>query len=77
MELYTAYLTAHESLSARKSADGVLNVMLWLAEPVERFSQQVLVMDDDVTLRQARVGLLQHIARLPDGVVDLRKVSTT
>ncbi len=51
--------------------------MLSLMGPVERLFQQVLVMDDDLALRQTRLGLLQHIVRLPDGVVDLWKVSTT
>jgi glycyl-tRNA synthetase len=42
-----------------------------LVGPINAFFDQVLVMADDETLRRARLGLVQHIAALPDGIADL------
>jgi glycyl-tRNA synthetase len=42
-----------------------------LVGPINTFFDQVLVMAEDETVRQARLGLVQHIAALPDGIADL------
>ena len=46
-------------------------VLKSLRDPVNRFFDAVMVMDEDPALRQARLSLVQHIAALPDGIVDL------
>jgi glycyl-tRNA synthetase len=42
-----------------------------LVGPISAFFDQVLVMAEDEALRRARLGLVQHIAALPDGIADL------
>jgi glycyl-tRNA synthetase len=41
---------------------------------ISRFFDDVLVMTDDASARNNRLGMLQIIARLPDGVADLSKL---
>ncbi len=41
---------------------------------ISKFFEDVLVMTDDPAVRNNRLGMLQRIARLPDGVVDLSKL---
>ncbi|MBI3944257.1 MAG: glycine--tRNA ligase subunit beta [Chloroflexi bacterium] len=54
--------------------DQTLTVLLDLADPINRFFDEVLVMDPDQKIREARLGMLQQIAALPRGVVDLSKM---
>jgi glycyl-tRNA synthetase beta subunit len=41
---------------------------------VDKFFDEVLVMDEDKTARENRLGLLQRIAALADGVADMSKL---
>jgi glycyl-tRNA synthetase len=41
---------------------------------ISKFFDDVLVMTDDVAVRNNRLGMLQTIARLPEGVADLSKL---
>ena len=41
---------------------------------INRFFDEVLVMADDERLRQNRLGLLQRIAGLAEGVADMSKL---
>jgi glycyl-tRNA synthetase beta subunit len=45
-----------------------------MIEPINTFFDEVLVMTADKGLRENRLALLQHIARLTEGIVDLTKV---
>lgn len=45
-----------------------------LCEPIDRFFDKVFVMVEDTAVRQNRLALLQFIAALPDGIVDLTQV---
>ncbi len=42
-----------------------------LREPITRFFTDLLVMADDPAIRAARLGLVQSVAALPDGIADL------
>ena len=42
-----------------------------LVGPINAFFDQVLVMAEEDSLRRARLGLVQQIAALPDGIADL------
>ena len=45
-----------------------------LQAPINRFFTDVLVMAEDPAVRQARLALVQRIASLPDGIVDLSQL---
>jgi glycyl-tRNA synthetase len=42
--------------------------------PINRFFDQVLVMAEDERLRRNRLGLLQRIAALAEGVADMSRL---
>ncbi len=73
--LYRAVEAVQGRIAADGSLDGVLTQLATLTEPVDAFFKDILVMADDPALRNARLGLLQGIAALPKGVVDLSKVT--
>jgi glycyl-tRNA synthetase beta subunit len=41
---------------------------------IDKFFEDVLVMDDDKKVRENRLGLLQRIAALAEGVADMSKL---
>jgi glycyl-tRNA synthetase beta subunit len=45
-----------------------------LKDTIFDFFKNVLVMAEDESIRRARLGLVQHIAALSEGIVDLTKV---
>ncbi len=51
--------------------DDLLNAFLPMIPAVNRFFDEVLVMAEDEQVRSNRLGLLQRIANLTKGVVDL------
>ena len=54
---------------------GTLEIVLTdLRGPINRFFEEVLVMDEDPVLRQARLALVQRIASLADGIADLGRL---
>jgi len=74
--LYSALLQAEKSLQLAQvlSVDGFLNAFLPMLPAVNRFFDDVLVMAEDVTLRQNRLALLQRIVALGDGIADMSKL---
>jgi glycyl-tRNA synthetase len=56
------------------SAHRFLSAFAPIIPAVSSFFDDVLVMAEDRTLRENRLGLLQRIARLPQGVIDLSKL---
>jgi glycyl-tRNA synthetase len=54
--------------------DGFLNTIEALIPSINTFFDKVLVMAEEQSLRENRLGLLQQIARLADGVADLSKL---
>jgi glycyl-tRNA synthetase len=73
-ELYAALMTAEAAPRAQGSVDDFLNAFLPMMPAINRFFDLVLVMADEESLRQNRLGLLQRIAALAHGVADLSKL---
>ncbi|MBI4639827.1 MAG: glycine--tRNA ligase subunit beta [Candidatus Tectomicrobia bacterium] len=71
--LHAAYLTASAQATS-KAIDDLITAMIQLVEPINAFLTDLLVMHEDEGVRKARVGLLQRIAELPRGIVDLSKI---
>jgi glycyl-tRNA synthetase len=73
-----ALLAAYEAVAPSVAeADDVLalySALKSLVDPINTFFDKVLVMAEDPELRQARLGLVQHIAALPDGIADLSQL---
>jgi glycyl-tRNA synthetase len=78
-ELFIALQTAEASLAAVHAAqpvspDSCLQAFLPMIPAINRFFDIVLVMAEEPAVRQNRLGLLQRIAALADGVADLSKL---
>ncbi|MCB0069351.1 MAG: hypothetical protein KDD77_19445, partial [Caldilineaceae bacterium] len=73
--LHDAYIAAAATLeSAVEPAAALGGVLVGLQAPINAYFERVLVNADDESLRQARLALVQHIARLPAGIADLSKL---
>jgi len=75
--LYTAYQEARARVSPTSSVDEFLTAFLPLVDVIDRFFAKesgVLVMTDDRALRENRLALLQHVAALAEGIVDLSRL---
>ena len=73
-ELYAA-LAAAEATERRPGAvDDFLGALQPMIPAISRFFEDVLVMADDPALRANRLGLLQRLASLSDGVADLSRL---
>jgi glycyl-tRNA synthetase len=69
--LYDALRSAEAAPRARGSVDDFLNAFLPMIPAINRFFDEVLVMAEDRSLRENRLGLLQRIAALAEDVADL------
>ena len=69
--LLTVYQIVAPSVQAAGDVSALVAALHALVAPINTFFDQVLVMADDEALRRARLGLVQHIAALPDGIADL------
>ncbi|UCD99848.1 MAG: glycine--tRNA ligase subunit beta [Chloroflexota bacterium] len=72
--LFAALLTAENSPRNPGSVDDFLNAFLPLIPNINQFFDQVLVMTEDENQRQNRLGMLQRIAALAEGVADMSKL---
>ncbi len=72
--LYAAYQQAESRMAGVQDVDGLLAVLAELKGPIAAFFADVFVMVDDPAVRTNRLALLQRIARLAAGIVDLTKV---
>jgi glycyl-tRNA synthetase beta subunit len=76
-ELYAAYRKARERVAPESSVDEFLTAFLPLVDVIDRFFAKesgVLVMAEDPALRENRLALLQHVAALAEGIVDLSRL---
>jgi glycyl-tRNA synthetase len=69
----------YRTVSAQPSSFGgdvnaLLNAIVVLIPSINSFFDKVLVMADEQSVRENRLGLLQQIAALADGVADLSKL---
>lgn len=75
--LFEAVRKADESIQAmlgERDYSGILRVLSQLAEPIDIFFNEVLVMAEDEDVRRNRLALLSHVASLAREVADLDKV---
>ncbi len=74
--LYTVLLQAQAALDRAevRSTDALLNAFLPMIPAVNLFFDLVLVMAEDPALRRNRLGLLQSIVSLSDGVADMSRL---
>ena len=72
--LFQALLQAENTPRATGSVDDFLNAFLPMIPAINRFFDEVLVMTDEQHLRENRLGLLQRIVSLADGVADMSKL---
>ena len=70
-QLYAALEQAEATERASGSVDDFLNAFTPMIPAVTQFFDNVLVMAEDEKVKQNRLGLLQRIASLADGVADL------
>jgi glycyl-tRNA synthetase len=73
-ELFSSLQEAEAHTRRPGSVDDFLSVFTPLIPAINQFFDNVLVMAEDDRLRKNRLGLLQRIAALADGVVDLSKL---
>jgi glycyl-tRNA synthetase len=72
--LYEAYLACREQVGPESSINTLFTAFQPMIEPITAFFDDVLVMAEDEALRENRLALLQRIAALTEGIVDLTKV---
>jgi glycyl-tRNA synthetase len=72
--LYDALCTAESQVTVSSDVDALMQAFMPLVPHIRRFFDEVLVMADDEDLRKARLALLQRIAALADGIVDLSRL---
>ncbi|HJW89712.1 MAG TPA: glycine--tRNA ligase subunit beta [Anaerolineales bacterium] len=73
-DLFASLQTAEQKPRAAGSVDDFLNAFLPMIPAINRFFDEVLVMAEDPAARQNRLGLLQRIAALAQGVADLSRL---
>jgi glycyl-tRNA synthetase len=72
--LYQAYQSIAAHIGPQNSVNEFFTAFIPLVPVISRFFVDVLVMADDQAVRETRLALLQRIAALPQGIVDLSKV---
>jgi len=72
--LYQAMLVAQQERASVQDVDGLMAILRPLARPIDKFFDQVFVMIEDRAVRENRLALLQRIAALSKGIVDLTQV---
>jgi len=71
MALYEAYRREAPAVAQAGTVDALMEALVRLEPAITNFFDQVLVMAEDTAVRNARLGLLQAIGSLPEGIVDL------
>jgi glycyl-tRNA synthetase len=72
--LYAALQEAETADRTPGSVDDFLAAFEPMIPAIDRFFDEVLVMAEDENVRRNRLGLLQRIAALADGVVDMSQL---
>ncbi|MGW8250998.1 MAG: glycine--tRNA ligase subunit beta, partial [Anaerolineales bacterium] len=72
--LHEALLASQAEQRRAGSVDDFLNAFLPLIPTINTFFDQVLVMAEDEVLRDNRLGLVQRVADLADGVADMSRL---
>ena len=69
--LYQAYLEFGGRVTPASTVDALLGALEGMVGPITIFFDKVLVMDSDQSVRENRLALLQRIAAITKGIVDL------
>jgi len=72
--LREAYDRAEAKVKAQPDVSTLMTELRGLQGKIFDFFKDVLVMAEDELMRRARLGLVQHVAALSEGIVDLSKV---
>lgn len=75
--LYLAYKDAYQEIqdmTIAKDYPGILNVMVKMTQPIDIFFGAVMVMVEDVAVRNNRLALLKSITDLTKNMADLSKI---
>ena len=73
-DLYAALRQAETVNRAPGSVNDFLKAFEPMIPAIDRFFEDVLVMTDEIALQQNRLGMLQRIAALTNGVVDMSRL---
>jgi len=74
MALYEALQAAKRTITPTSDIGSLFEALTLMIPPITVFFDEVLVMDPDQKTRENRLALLQRIAGLAGGIVDLSKV---
>ena len=69
-----AIVTTLQQVSKDRTVAGLVASLRQLEPDISRFFDNILVMDEDMDVRQNRLALLQQIANLADGIADLSQL---
>jgi glycyl-tRNA synthetase len=69
--LFAAITQAEDNMGGSEAVDNFLQAVSTLVPIINRFFDEVLVMAEDDVVRQNRLGLMQRIAGLAQGIADL------
>jgi glycyl-tRNA synthetase beta subunit len=72
--LHDAYQECAAQVALHSSVDTFFTAFAPMVPTIAKFFVDVLVMAEDPSARATRLALLQRIAALPKGIVDLSKV---
>lgn len=72
--LYDAYRRAQVQVHQSNTIDALLGALVELQPYIAKFFDEVLVMAKEPELRENRLGLLQAISALTEGIVDLTQM---
>ena len=73
-DLYDALRVSRAMISEQRAIGEVLRAIQKLVPAINAFFDCVLVMDKDATIRENRLGLVQRVAALTEGVADFTKL---
>ena len=76
-DLYQAYLVARQAIDDMivvKNYPGALNAVANMAQPIDIFFGEVMVMAENIDVRNNRLALLKAITNLTTSVIDLSKI---
>lgn len=72
--LFEAVTQAEAEIAGTDTVDALLNAFMPMVPVINRFFDEVLVMAEDDAVRKNRLALLQRVAGLADGIVDLSRL---
>ncbi len=75
LDLYLAAGRVAAILTPESGVNDFLTAFVSLVTPITRFFENVMVMDNDMALRQNRLALLQYVASFAKGRADLSKLN--